>query len=226
MFEKIKQWKRNTPCDTLLLEEENETLDVFEDTQKLPDRKSVLRKVNQLYQFLADMHTRLTQQNRFLSEAISEKEKDIADMQRYFEITSECQKKTAELVNQNLERHLLYPAVLTVDILADTIRSIAQQTESLALPEQDNAPMAELIEAVRHAVRLVELKKDQLGMKEIRPHELEELDKERHQIVKAVLTEEPDRHKRICQTITSGLVYHDKILRQAKVTVYRFAKQS
>lgn len=226
MFEKIKQWKRNTPCGTLHLEEENETLDIFEETQKLPDRKIVLRKVNQLYQFLADMHTRLTQQNKCLSETVSAKEKDIADMQRYFEITSECQKKTAELVNQNLERHLLYPAVLAVDTLAETIHIIAQQTESLALPEQDNAPMAALIEAIRHAVRLVELKKEQLGMKEIRPNELEELDKGRHQIVKAVLTDEPDRHKRICQTIASGMVYHDKILRQAKVTVYRFAKQS
>jgi molecular chaperone GrpE (heat shock protein) len=222
MFGRIKFRKQNMSGDELCLEDVKNNFGLFGGDGKFPDKKSVLKKVGQIYQFFVEMDMRLIRQDKRLSETIKASQKDLADLQTCFQVAADCQKKTAELVNQNLERYALHPAVLAVDILADIICSIAKQIESLAGSEE-NPQFTKFIETVLDAARIAELKKDQLGLREIRPKELETLDKDLHEVVKAVATDDMSKHKKTHETVTAGLIYHDKILRQAKVSVYRFS---
>lgn len=215
---RLNFWKRNT-------ESEDIDLGFFSTEGKLPDRKSFLRKAAQLYQFLIGMNVQLARHEKELSQTLRDKQKDIADLQTYFEIVADCQKKTAELVNQTLERHALHPAILAVDMFAKIINSLSSQAEGLTQPGIDSPQVAEFIEVARDACRVAALKKEQLGIQEIRPKEFDPLDKDHHQIVKVIATDDITHHKKIHETVVAGTAYQGKTLRPAKVSVYRFSEQ-
>ena len=222
MFRKIHLSKNKILEENEFSENEKNERETVQGELSLPDKKSVLRKAIEIYDFLNKLNSRLIRQDKKLSDIKESRKKEYTELQTYFQIVSECQKKTAELLNHNLEKHSLFPAILTIEMLSNLICSSTIQAESLVEGENENPKLNKLIENLRDIGRIAVLKKEQLGLLEICPKEFENFNKEQHEIVKAFETEDKNQHKKICQTISAGLIYHDKILRQAKVTVYRF----
>jgi hypothetical protein len=186
-------------------------------------QSSVAEVTNVIYKFFASMHTQLSRQNRLLSKTLKTSEIHFAELKNYFNIAATCQKQTAELANQSIERHALHPAILTVDLLADLISQIARQADTL-INNQDISPsLAPLMPLISDAAKIADSKKAQLEIQTVSPVDGDNLDSSLHEIVKAITTDDEGKNKKVHDTIAAGIVYRGKILRPAKISVYRFS---
>ena len=140
---------------------------------------------------------------------------------KYLEIVADCQKQTAEIANAVLERHALNPAIKTVFTLTKRIRDLSEQFADLA-EKQSSCPLLEPISnSISEAVKLTNDKCEYLGIREIFPLVLEDFNPQEHEIKQTTATDDRDKHRKIHQTLISGLMYRGKVLTPAKVSVYR-----
>lgn len=187
------------------------------------NKETVMEAAGAIYRFFTAMNTRLTLLDKKVSKALKARDDYSATLEKCFDTVAECQKQTAEFANDALERHALNPSILAVDLLSSTICQLAQQADALNNTQQLDPQIMSLVESVLSAVEIVESKKASLDIQSIQPAEMDELDKDMHTIVDAVDTDDESKHKKIHQTLSTGLIYRGKILREAKVSVYRFS---
>jgi molecular chaperone GrpE (heat shock protein) len=140
----------------------------------------------------------------------------------YFNIVAECQKETAKLANSRLERHLLHPAIEAVDMLARQIQQLLQQVTSLPDNEMLCPFVRPIADSIKHVAVIADDKSKSLGMEVIEPRGLDDLDPDKHEVKQVFPTEDSTKHKKIERTLVRGLMYRGKVLRQAKVSVYRY----
>jgi len=144
----------------------------------------------------------------------------------HLQIVAECQKQTAALANGLLERQALQPAVETVHELAVVLEELSKQAAALTGSHTQCPVFEPLIEAIDQAAKMAAVKRQYLGAEAIEPSPGEAFDSRRHEIQRAVPTDDPSRQRTIEGTMVVGLAYRDKVLRPAKVSVYRFTDQS
>lgn len=137
-------------------------------------------------------------------------------------LVADCQRKTADLINQKIERHALYPAVKSVNALASVIFELSAEADRLVQLYPENPAMPTLHHLLSDAERLAHDKQASLDIFVICPTDGDFLDSKRHEIVKAVVTDNAEQHGLIESTVTAGFVYRDEVLRPAKVCIYRF----
>ena len=187
------------------------------------DKETVMDAVGAIYQFFTAMKTRLTRLDKKVSKALKARDNHSATLEKCFDTVADCQRKTAEYANDALERHALHPSILAVDLLSSTICQLAQRADAIKNSQQLDPQIMSLVESVLSAVEIAESKKASLDVQSIQPAEMDELDKDMHTIVDAVDTDDKSKHKKIHQALSTGLIYRGKILREAKVSVYRFS---
>ncbi|MFA6186343.1 MAG: hypothetical protein WC770_03905 [Phycisphaerae bacterium] len=178
---------------------------------------------NVIYKFFASMHMQLSRQNRLLSKTLKARDENLAALENCFCTVADCQKQTAELANQFIERHALHPAILTVDLLSNLISQIARQADTLINSQDISPSLATLMPLILDAAKIADFKKAQLEIQTVSPVDGDDLDNSLHEIVKAIATDDESKNKKTHDTITAGVVYRGKILRPAKISVYRFS---
>ncbi len=187
------------------------------------DQDALVRSAATICQFFASINDQLVRQNKLLIKDLKLRQQDKSEIKACFDITSDCQEQTAELANQALERHALYPAIMTVEQLADLLKQIAHDAQLLDGDQETAASITQpFMDSIHSAAKIAQSKIEQLEIVMICPTDLDELDSSLHEIVKAVATDDPDKNRKICQTVTPGISYRGKTLRTAKVAVYRF----
>jgi len=142
----------------------------------------------------------------------------------YLQIVSECQKQTAVFANNQFEKHALHPAIETIDTLTHLIQQIYEQTTKFSEPQTQCPLFSTIISSITQASQIAKEKSQCLDIESIEPEELDDCDPDRHEIRKAVKTNDKSKHKKIKETLVSGLIYRSTVLRQAKVSVYRFSE--
>lgn len=152
--------------------------------------------------------------------------KQCQETESHFQIVAECQKQTAAFANGLVARHALHPAIETVHELTVLLRQLKEQAFAAIQPHTQCPVFGPLLEAIDQAEKLAAAKYDYLGAEIIEPSPDEAFDRHRHEIQKAVTTDDPAKHGVIESTMVAGLVYRDKILRLAKVAVYRHIDKS
>lgn len=186
-------------------------------------QSSVAEVTNVIYKFFASMHTQLSRQNRLLSKVLKARDEDLAALKNCFYTVADCQKQTAELANQFIERHALHPAILTVDLLANLISQIAHQADAL-INNQDISPsLTTLMPLILDAAKIADSKKAQLEIQVVSPVDGDDLDSSLHEIVQVIATDDESKNKKVHSTIVAGAAYRGKILRPARISVYRFS---
>ena len=187
------------------------------------NEETFMEAAGTIYRFFAMMNARLAQQDKKASKALKATDNYSATLEKCFDTVADCQKQTAEFANQALERHALHPSIVAVDLLCSTICQLAQQADALKNTQHLDSQTMSLVESVLSAAEIAESKKASLDIQSIQPAEMDKLDKDMHTIVNAVDTDDESNHKKIHQTLSTGLIYRGKILREAKVSVYRFS---
>jgi len=186
------------------------------------DQEHLQKAATTLCRFVMNIESQLHRQEKLMSEAITAHNEDITGIKTCFDIAADCQKKTSELANQGLERHALHPCVLALETLIGLIDQMASQAGALMKNHKLDDATTPLAHSIIDAARMAKSKKQQLQLQTIQPVEMDDLDSNRHTIVKAVTTDDASKHKKIQKTIVAGLIYHGKVLRQAKVIVYSY----
>jgi len=97
--------------------------------------------------------------------------------------------------------------------------------DALKNSQELDPQIVSLIESISSTAEIAESKKASLDIQSIQPAEMEELDKDMHNIVDTVNTDDESKHKKIHQTFSPALIYRGKVLREAKVSVYRFSEK-
>lgn len=164
----------------------------------------------------------LTRLDQEIADAIDQKHQHAKTLEACLDTVADCQRKTADLINQKIERHALYPAVKSVNALASLIFDLTAEADRLVQLEPENPALSTLHRLLNDAARLAHDKQASLDMVAICPAEGDSLDSKRHEIVKAVVTDDTERHGDIESTVTAGFVYRGEVIRPAKVCVYRF----
>ena len=148
------------------------------------------------------------------------------DSESYLQIVAACQKEAAEFANHVLERHVLHPAIETVDSLATLIDQLQEQAASF-VDGQTHCPVFQaLLDAIAEAAKMAQAKRDYLDIESVCPDPLDESDSVTCEIRQAVQTDDPDMHKRVERTLVPGLRYRGAVLRRAKVSVYRHVEKN
>jgi molecular chaperone GrpE (heat shock protein) len=146
------------------------------------------------------------------------------NLEDYLRIVADCQKETAKFANNQFERHALYPAIETVFILRNQFHELNKPADKI-MKKQIQCPLfGTHTDAIVNAVKLADAKCEYLGIKAIEPVELDDFDPQKHDIKQTIETDESSRHRKIKETLIPGLIYRDRVLQQAKVSVYRYHK--
>ncbi len=145
----------------------------------------------------------------------------IKKYQNSLTIITECQKETSSLANNKLENHLLYPAIEAVAALAEQIQNLYEHISSLPETERFCPFVRPIISIIEQASKIAKDKLQHLDISSIEPKELSDLESDKHDVKKAVPTNDIEKHRKIERTLVPGLIYKGKVLRQAKVSVYR-----
>lgn len=140
-----------------------------------------------------------------------------------FEIVAACQQQTAGVLNHTLEKQSLYPAIECVAALAGEIGELCN-----TLKRADAQPVVEKVKLMEEELSvslcLAQQKMSAMEIETLCPKTEELLDSNKHTVCGYQPTEDPGFHGKISQVVQEGVLYRGKILRSAKVLVYRYDK--
>lgn len=144
--------------------------------------------------------------------------------QQCVNIVKNCQEQTARILNYEFERHALEPAVETVAALADELLRLDHVARKLLQGNESNVELKTLANELQISGSIAEDKLSYLDIERIRPSRTEVIDPEKHSICDYADTENKALHGRISKLITPGILYRGKMLRQARVSIFRFTE--
>lgn len=116
----------------------------------------------------------------------------MTSLETYLKIVAECQKEMSKFANNLFESHTLYPAIETVDLVTSLIQQLHEQAGSI-VENQTHCPLFKsLIDSIANAAKSAQAKREYLDIETICPHELDELDSDKHDIRQVVQTNDAD----------------------------------
>lgn len=135
-----------------------------------------------------------------------------------------CQKETAGILNHELERHALNPAIEALVKLAkeltDLPERIGQSTGGVGTEKE----FAGIQQEIDISCSIAREQLAHLDIEIIAPSQAQKFDKNAHTICGCVETADEHQHGKISKLVTPGIVYRGKVLHQARVSVFRFQK--
>lgn len=142
-----------------------------------------------------------------------------SDMANHLSMVRNCQEETARLVNGELERHALRPAVETAVILADELNRLEQLAVKLAITSHSD--LGQLFDEIKISGQIARDKLEYLDITKIEPSRVDTLDHRFHTVVAAEKTSDSSLHGLISATIMPGMIYRGKVFKSAKVSVFK-----
>lgn len=138
------------------------------------------------------------------------------------DVAAGCQEQTARLLQHDLERHALEPAVRAVVVLAEELFRLDHLARKLCQGHGVNGELQTVAHELHISVGLAHDKLAFLDIERIEPAPVDKLDPHRHSICDHADTTDQSLHGRIRGVITPGVFYRGKVLRQARVSVFRY----
>ena len=120
----------------------------------------------------------------------------------------------------------MHPAIEAVDALVRQIRHLLEQATSLPENESFCPFVRPIVDSIKHAAQIADAKSKFLDIEIIEPRGLDDLDPAKQEVKQVVPIEDSAKHRKVERTLTPGLIYRGKVLRQAKVSAYRYVQTS
>jgi len=140
----------------------------------------------------------------------------------HFILLAACQQDTAKALNREIEQHALHPAIKAVGALAEELSRLEVCAIRLLGDGTDGGQAGELRNEIEISCGVAREKLAALDVQMITPAEGAELDAKHYEVCGSIQTADQDRHGRIGKLVTPGITYRGKVLRQARVLVFRF----
>ena len=204
--------QERTVSDSRRIDSEAALLDVL-------SGREYLRYLVRRPKFLKALLKAQQRQMRLIADSV---ERQGDDCVQCVKIAAGCQEQTAAILQHNLERHALDPAVETVVTLADELFRLNQICQKLHDPTEDNSELKTLANELGISARVARDRLSFLGIEHIMPAKGEQIDVKRHSICGHTDTQNKNLHGRIGKSITAGVLYRGRVLQEARVSVFRY----
>lgn len=132
-----------------------------------------------------------------------------------------CQEQTAKVLNHELDRHALTPAIESVVLLANELERICGLAAQLIGDGRACAPVQRLIDDVAVSGQIAKDRLRYLDIETVSPSVNDSFDPKLHTVCIYSDTDDPLRSGCISEVITAGIIYRGKVLRPARVSVFR-----
>jgi molecular chaperone GrpE (heat shock protein) len=143
------------------------------------------------------------------------------DCDRYITTLAACQKETAALLNREIERRDLYPAVEALVALATELSRLDGQVQQWPAEGAAGDQVNKLRQELALSCSIASEKLAHLEITMIAPGEKENFDPQIHSVCGFVATDDKRLHKKIAKLLTPGIRYQGKVLQPARVSVLR-----
>jgi len=143
---------------------------------------------------------------------------------QYVTIVANCQRDTAKVLNQELERHVLKPAVEAIVTLADELFHLDELVKHLCQGAVGSDELEKLGQDVHISNQIARDKMACLDIERITPSKGDNFMPQKHSISAHAETSDKALHGKVKQTITPGIVCRSKVLRQARVSVFLYVQ--
>jgi len=160
----------------------------------------------------------IRRQQQYLSDNIAQQ---WCQLQEHVKLIENSRQETAKILNHEIERHALNPAIETVVQLYDEIISLKNLAERLKHEANDCPSIVLFLRDLQIAADIAEDKLAYLGIERLTPAEGDDLDPRKHLVCHPVDTDKKELHGKVSQLLSPGLIYRGKVLRQARVSVFR-----
>ena len=141
--------------------------------------------------------------------------------EEYLSIVAACQRDTAAVLNHELDRHALHPAIEAVVALAEELSHLKECASRVPDANGDGAGVDRLRGEIDISWSIAREKLAHLDVRTIAPAPGEGLDPKLHAVCGYTVTTDEHLHGRIGQVVTPGITYRGKVLQQARVLVFR-----
>lgn len=139
-------------------------------------------------------------------------------------ILAACQRDTAGILNHEVERHALHPAVEAVVALAEELSHLQDCARELLDGGVSGDDVDKLRAEIDISCTVAREKLANLDVQRITPAEGEELDARTHAVCGCLETADENLLGKISKLMTPGIAYRDKVLRQARVILFRLRR--
>jgi len=140
---------------------------------------------------------------------------------KHMTLLAACQRDTAAVLNHELDRHALHPAIEAIVALAEELSHLKDCARQLLDGCAGREEVGKLRAEMDLSCTVARERLANLDIERIAPAEQEKLDARVHMVCGHVATADEDLHGRIHKLVTPGIAYRGKILRQARVLVFR-----
>ena len=223
----------SSPMEMLVPEQEKNPVseDSFFDTQQdiKPDSsEKVLHKVLKCQKKLhmrlleriqsgQDQYSEYADQCLKLAKQYEELEKQ---QQREIQTVRACQQETSQILNNELERHALNPAI---EALVEVEREVVRLHRKVLDIKKESGicpTWREYAKELEITVSIVQDKLDCLDIQIINPQQGEVFDPDKHELCDRQKTQDVELTGKIHSVSTTGIWYRSKLLKRARVVVY------
>lgn len=132
-----------------------------------------------------------------------------------------CQEQTAKILNHELDRHALTPAIESVVLLANEFERLHGLGAQLIGEGQACAKVQKFIDDLAVSDQIAQDRLRYLDIEKISPSLNDSFDPKLHTVCSYSDTDDPSRSGCISEMITAGIIYRGKVLRPARVSVFR-----
>ena len=133
-----------------------------------------------------------------------------------------CQEQTEKVLRYTLEKHALEPAIKTVVDLSDEVLRLDDIAQKLLQSSEFNNELKTLANELQISAAITTEKLTHLDIDRLTPSKGERLDPKLCEVRDFVNTQDKALHGRIAKLISPGLWYRGKVLRQSRVSVFRY----
>lgn len=148
-------------------------------------------------------------------------EKQYRQYDEHMATLAACQRDTAKALNHELERYALHPAIEAVAALAEELFHLQDSARQLLDSGVGDDGAGPLTQEIGISGSVARERLANLDIRTIAPSAREQLDSKEHAVCAYNNTEDEDLHGQIGKLVTPGVVYRGKVLRQARVVVFR-----
>jgi hypothetical protein len=205
---------------------ENETLpeDIAQEINATWTRKLPLRA--RLFKIVRKCIARfLKHQKNCMARIESTIQKNAAGFERCVLILKGCQEQVARVLDHEIERHALNPAIETVALLVDEISRLEKLAKEFARQHQPCSDVQQIISEIAISNQIAADRLCHLDIIRIAPSNGEMIDPKSHAITAVTNTEDTHLNGLIDQTLTPGILYRGTVLRTARVKVFKVVRK-
>ena len=139
----------------------------------------------------------------------------------YMSILAACQRDTASVLNREIDRHALHPAIETVVALSEELSHLKDYVSQMPNGSPDHENIEKIGGEIDLSCTVAQERLANLDVQIITADRGQELDARVHSACGSIVTVDRDLQGKISKLVTPGIAYRGKVLRQARVTVFR-----